>query len=552
LSEPEPHQRYAPAAIDLDWRPPAQRSAPAIEQDGRHHLVDPLDANVWVDTAEFPTAGRAPSTTGPLPATTGSLPFTTGSLPSTTGSLPAGGTRDITAVLPYPAAKSSKRTRALRAWMLAVPVDLMALLAPLLWTQGNWKGMIFTAVLTTSIFAIGGLYHGRRHLSILDELPSLCGRLLASAALVAIIAAWRHDSIGAITDFLRSIAISAVLVIVGRSMTRFAVLFARRRRWVEHNAIIVGGGPIAAELARLLRRYPDYGLRFVGFVDSQSASHAQQDLQPLIGSLDEIETLVAVTRSDVVIIADVNCPDSKLAEMARRPALMKRDLWVVPRLREFFSHNGIPDHIGAIPVTRTRRATLSGPRWAMKRTSDIIFAVVALVLLSPILLLCAIATRIEGGPGIFFRQQRVGRHGKLFDVIKFRSMRPTDETESNTNWNIARDPRIGPVGRIMRRTSLDELPQLWNILRGDMTVVGPRPERPFFVDQFSAEHPEYALRHRVPAGLTGLAQVSGLRGDTPISDRARFDNYYIENWSLWLDLKVILRTVGEVFSAGGR
>jgi lipopolysaccharide/colanic/teichoic acid biosynthesis glycosyltransferase len=166
--------------------------------------------------------------------------------------------------------------------------------------------------------------------------------------------------------------------------------------------------------------------------------------------------------------------------------------------------------------------------------------------------LCAIATFFDGGRGIFFRQERIGQGGKSFQVIKFRTMRPVDEHESQTNWSIAGDRRIGPIGRFMRRTSLDELPQLWNILRGDMTVVGPRPERPYFVEKFSAEHPDYAMRHRVPVGLTGLAQVSGLRGDTPISDRARFDNYYIENWSLWLDIKVLLRTIAEVFRGGGR
>ena len=131
-------------------------------------------------------------------------------------------------------------------------------------------------------------------------------------------------------------------------------------------------------------------------------------------------------------------------------------------------------------------------------------------------------------------------------------MHPVDETESATTWSVADDPRVGPVGRFIRRTSLDELPQLWNVLRGDMTIVGPRPERPYFAEKFTAEHPLYGNRHRVPAGLTGLAQVSGLRGDTPIADRARFDNYYIENWSLWLDIKVLLRTVAEVFRAGGR
>jgi lipopolysaccharide/colanic/teichoic acid biosynthesis glycosyltransferase len=131
-------------------------------------------------------------------------------------------------------------------------------------------------------------------------------------------------------------------------------------------------------------------------------------------------------------------------------------------------------------------------------------------------------------------------------------MRPATAAEGDTRWSIAQDDRVGRVGRVLRATSLDELPQLWNILRGEMTIVGPRPERPHFVERFSAEHPRYGHRHRVPAGLTGLAQVSGLRGDTPISDRARFDNFYIEHWSLWLDIKVVLRTIAEVFRGGGR
>jgi len=457
-----------------------------------------------------------------------------------------------TVVLPYVGSSTSQRTRSFRAWMVTVPVDLMALVTPLLFTTQYWKGTLFTALLTVVIFAVGGLYRGRRHMSILDELPALSGRLLAGAAIVAIIAAERHESVEYVAGFMRGVALSSVLVLAGRAITRFAVVTARRRRWVEHGAIILGGGPIATELARLLRRYPQYGLRFVGFVDVASTPHETRDLMPLIGHLDDIEEMIKVTECDVLIVADINCPEEELLEVIRRPSAERCDLWVVPRLRTFFTHGGIADHIGAIPVTHMQRPDLTGARWAIKRTTDVILSGLALVVLSPLLILCAIATRIEGGPGIFFRQQRIGRYGVPFDVIKFRSMRPRDETESQTNWSVAADPRVGPIGRVMRRTSIDELPQLWNILRGDMTIVGPRPERPFFVEKFSAEHPGYAMRHRVPVGLTGLAQVSGLRGDTPISDRARFDNYYIENWSLWLDVKVVLRTVAEVFRGGGR
>ncbi|MDG4825200.1 sugar transferase [Asanoa sp. WMMD1127] len=457
-----------------------------------------------------------------------------------------------TVVLPYVGTPTSSRTRSLRVWMMSLPVDLLAYLAPLAYTQESWKGVVAGAVATVTLFALGGLYRGRRHISFLDELPTLCGRLLAAAAMVAIVGALRHDSVSAADKLLRTIAVSALLVIVGRLVTRQIAILARRRRWVEHSAIVLGGGPVAIEVARLLRRYPEYGLRFTGFVDVASTEHVLRDSMPLIGHLDDLETLIRLVECDVVLIADIDCTDATLLRIARLPAMLDCDLWMVPRLREFHSDGGIPDHIGAIPVVRVHRSSLSGPRWWVKRASDIVAASIALVVLGPVMLLCALAVLIEGGPGIFFRQQRIGRYGKPFHLVKFRSMRPSTATEAQTTWSIADDPRVGPVGRFLRRTSLDELPQLWNILRGDMTIVGPRPERPFFVDQFSADYPDYAMRHRVPVGLTGLAQVSGLRGDTPISDRARFDNYYIENWSLWLDVKVVIRTLSEVFRARGR
>jgi exopolysaccharide biosynthesis polyprenyl glycosylphosphotransferase len=459
---------------------------------------------------------------------------------------------DATVVIPYVGTHLGRRTRPLRAWMLTLPADLAAMLSPMLLSTANWKGLIFTAVTATAFFAAGGLYRGRRHISFLDELPSVLGRFLAAAAVAALIAAVRHDSVEYIDAFLRSVAVAAGVVVLGRAVSRKAVLSARTKRWVEHGAIIVGTGPVAAELARLLRRYPQYGLRFTGFVGDEVYSGMAGRPAHWIGGLDDLDDLIRATEADVLIIADVDCPETRLQEIVRRPFAMACDLWVVPRLHTFHTHAGLPDHIGAIPVAQLRRPTLAGPKWALKRASDILLAVTGLLLVSPILAFCALAVRIEGGPGILFRQERIGRFGRQFEVIKFRSMRPDSPNESMTTWSVAHDPRVGPVGRFMRRTSLDELPQLWNVLRGDMTIVGPRPERPFFVEQFSLEHADYAMRHRVPVGLTGLAQVSGLRGDTPISDRARFDNYYIENWSLWLDVKVVLRTIAEVVRGGGR
>jgi exopolysaccharide biosynthesis polyprenyl glycosylphosphotransferase len=450
-----------------------------------------------------------------------------------------------------PTVARSRRTRWLRAWMVAVPADALAPLGALLLTTDHWKGVLAFAALTVASFFSGGLYRARRHVSFLDEVPSLCYRLLAAAAVVAIVAALRHDSVTYVGSLLQVVALSSVLVLVGRATTRALVRFARRRRWVEQGAIVVGAGPVAIELGRLLRRYPQYGLRFVGFVDVDPLRGIAATL-PVIGTLDQLPDVMEATGAAVVIIADIECPEAKLLEIARLPVVIAADLWVVPRMRELQSQGGIPDHIGAVPVVQIQHTALTGRAWIVKRTFDIVFATVALILVSPVLLACALAVFLEGGRGIFFRQQRIGRHGRPFDLFKFRSMRPVDDNESQTNWSIANDRRVGPVGRFLRRTSLDELPQLWNILRGDMTVVGPRPERPYFVDRFSADDPSYAMRHRAPVGLTGLAQVSGLRGDTPISDRARFDNYYIENWSLWLDIKVLIRTCTEVLRGGGR
>jgi exopolysaccharide biosynthesis polyprenyl glycosylphosphotransferase len=298
-------------------------------------------------------------------------------------------------------------------------------------------------------------------------------------------------------------------------------------------------------------------LSFAGFVDVRGDPPEQPEYPPLVGYLDELEAMVALADWDVLIFADVDCSEARLLDVARLPAMRRCDMWIVPRLRQGYTPGAIPDHIGAIPVVRVRWPGMSRAQRQIKRRFDIAFATLALVLCSPVLLLATLATRLDGGPGVFFHQQRIGYRGRPFRLVKFRTLRPDDDANSNDansqiRWSIADDPRIGPVGRFLRRTSLDEIPQLWNILRGDMTVVGPRPERPHFVDQFSADYPDYALRHRMPVGLTGLAQVSGLRGDTSISDRARYDNYYIENWSLWLDVKVLLRTIAEVLRGRGR
>jgi exopolysaccharide biosynthesis polyprenyl glycosylphosphotransferase len=226
---------------------------------------------------------------------------------------------------------------------------------------------------------------------------------------------------------------------------------------------------------------------------------------------------------------------------------------VVPRLMDAIGGGAWIDHLGGVPLIVLARIDPRGWQFALKHALDRTAAGVGLVLISPVFIGLALLVKVSSPGPILFRQQRIGRDGKIFDCLKFRTMRPLDPADAEFHvqtgtapGGVEGDDRRTRIGKIMRKTSLDELPQLLNVLRGDMSVVGPRPERPEFVELFEMQVRRYGERHRVKAGITGWSQVHGLRGQTSIADRAEFDNYYIENWSLHLDLKILLLTVVAV------
>jgi exopolysaccharide biosynthesis polyprenyl glycosylphosphotransferase len=272
---------------------------------------------------------------------------------------------------------------------------------------------------------------------------------------------------------------------------------------------------------------------------------------PYLGEIADLADAVLTNAIQIVIVAFSSGREVEQVEVLRACDRLAVDIFVVPRLFEVHTVGRDMDSVWGIPLARLNRGAFRSFSWKLKRLMDVVVAGVAVLLLAPALLACAVAARWETG-GYFFRQTRVGLDGRRFEMLKFQSMKPVDDADAHRNWSIGSDPRVGPVGRFMRRLSLDELPQLFNVLRGDMTLVGPRPERTYFVELLAGQFPRYMARHRVPAGLTGWAQVNGLRGDTSIHDRVRFDNYYIENWSLWLDVQILLRTLVQVFQAGGR
>lgn len=431
-----------------------------------------------------------------------------------------------------------------RSWMVVPFVDFAMMMAPLAWRPPQPTSLLTMAVLATLLLNGGGRYVARLHLSVLDELPFIVTRLLTAMAAVSAVILFLHQKTQ-VSHFVETALHAAVLVIVGRVIVTRFIGLGRRSGLAKHRTLLIGGGPLAMELARILAQHREYGLDVVGFVDDGGHCPASEYV-PRLGRLVDLDVAVLTTGADTLLVTDGSFKERALMDAVRSQACQGAALLVVPRLHHFHTLTGMADHIGSIPIMRIRKPNLHGPARLIKRTFDIAVAVAAMIILLPVFALATLAVRIEGGSGVIFRQVRVGRDGKHFELLKFRTMRPANEDESATLWCVAADDRVGPVGRFLRCTSIDELPQLWNILRGDMTLVGPRPERPHFVEQFSTQFDRYAHRHRVQTGLTGFAQVSGLRGDTSIADRARYDNFYIENWSLWLDIKIILRTFREI------
>jgi len=313
---------------------------------------------------------------------------------------------------------------------------------------------------------------------------------------------------------------------------------------------LVGSSAEGLALARALPRAGVIPHEFIGIFRESSDPAAPEGVADL-GPCGQVGEVARRARLDRILIA---LPPSREELLERIAGLCREedlDFDIVPSIGFPFRGGIQVEEIAGLPVVRGRKIPLAGWGGVLKRTMDIALSGTLLLLLWPLLLACSLAIRIDSPGPVLYRQERMGRDRRVFHILKFRSMRMGAETESGPVWAEDEDPRRTRVGRFIRTWSLDELPQLWNVFRGDMSLVGPRPERPHFVSRFQAEVPDYYGRHRVKSGLTGWAQVNGLRGNVPIEERTRYDLYYMENWSLWLDLRILLMTVRAVFTQRG-
>jgi exopolysaccharide biosynthesis polyprenyl glycosylphosphotransferase len=404
---------------------------------------------------------------------------------------------------------------------------------------------IFAATVVIA-FALNRLYIPRRGFSRVDLLYSVMlgtsiGFFIALAVTALLYRSLELPRLMIVYWWLCAMA----LTWFGRVILDFAIRFLRARGLDSARVIIVGGGEPARIISSKIEHAPELGYRVVGFLASPGVDQSS-DL-PVLGPIQDMVRIIRDQRATELIVAEPALSHQEVLEIVTNCARERINIKVFPDILQIMSTEVTTSDLSGLPMLQVRDIGLRGWNLALKRAMDLMVSGVILVLTSPLMLVLALLVKLTSGQGpVFYAQERVGLDGKPFQLIKFRSMR--QDAEDSTGPVMARpdDERRTAVGRFIRRWSLDELPQLINVLVGEMSLVGPRPERPVFVEQFSRIIPRYAERHNEKAGMTGWAQVNGLRGQTSIEERTKYDVFYTENWSLAFDIKILLKTIRAV------
>jgi exopolysaccharide biosynthesis polyprenyl glycosylphosphotransferase len=399
-----------------------------------------------------------------------------------------------------------------------------------------------------SIFALG-LYRRRLILRFTRTLRVLASLAMATGALALLSAALARVPLD-VLFWVRAWFVAAFALSVSRLLIAQGELALRRRGHASEPTVVLGAGRVATLIVERLLAQPGYGLRPVALLgDDVGLRHRERELVPRLGDLDALERVVEETGATHVIVAFGNAEAVWLAATMRRCRTLGLRVAVVPRLYDAFCDRVDYEVIGGLPLLALRPVHPRGWQFAIKHGFDRLAAAILLLLLSPLLVVLALLVRLTSPGPALFRQDRVGRDGVTFEIFKFRTM-TTSQVAGAFEPRVGKAPggveghdRRTAVGRWLRRFSLDELPQLLNVLRGEMSLIGPRPERPEFVDLFAVQLHRYSERHACKPGMTGWAQVHGLRGQTSLVDRIELDNYYIDHWSVLLDLRILALTV---------
>ena len=415
----------------------------------------------------------------------------------------------------------------------------------------------FLAVLVPIAYHMQGLYRLRRGRSRVDDffavfVGSILAGILGLVALLYYQAYYVTDpaNFHEPSRLLLPLFLTAnVLLTYG---SREVVRELLERRWKAgiglKRVLIAGAGDLGRMVADKVLQHRELGFQVVGFVDDRAAGdHIGYRGLPLLGTLADADEIIKTEKIDHVYVALPLEEHVKMLGVVEATNREGVDVHVVPDLLQFIALRARLENLDGVPIISLNDVPLRGFNSLLKRMIDIAISGLALIGLSvPFFVIALLIKRGSRGP-VFYTQERMGLDGKAFHVYKFRSMYVGAEDDTGPIWARDDDPRCTPVGKWLRKLDLDELPQLWNVFRGDMSIVGPRPERPYFVEQFKHRIPQYMLRHKVKAGITGWAQVNGWRGNTSLEKRIEYDLYYIENWSVGLDLKIMWLTVVRGF-----
>ncbi len=342
--------------------------------------------------------------------------------------------------------------------------------------------------------------------------------------------------------------LSSAGLIVIRLLFRESLRFARRRGYNLRHIVILGTDRLGQTLREEIGRHPELGLNIIGFLTTNQYEVGQQlDGIEVLGHIDQVQETVRTHSIDQVMIALPLEAMPALEKILKQLSSEMVDIKILPDLYQHVIMQGSVEEFEGLPVVTLSGSPMYGWNQVVKRALDLAVSIPMLILCSPIFGLISLLVKATSPGPVFYVQERMGYDGCIIRMVKFRTMRVDAELETGEVWTAVNDPRCTSVGAILRRTSLDELPQLWNVLKGEMSLVGPRPERPVFVEEFRQQFPRYMLRHRVKAGMTGWAQVKGWRGNTSLEKRLEHDLYYIQHWSLFLDLKILCLTLWRGF-----
>lgn len=428
----------------------------------------------------------------------------------------------------------------LLAYQLRVKTDIIPANTNVMLKDYLWSGVYLLPVWLV-FFALAGLYNVGRQRNLPNKLYKIF--ISSSAAILLLIV---YIFLGKVSFFSRLIlvytwALSISLVFIGRVVIDQIRTQLFRYDIGVRRTICIGANEVTQKIIAVSNQRISLGMKVIGVLNGQT-NH--EDGLKIIGETKDLEKIIKSRQVDEVILTDMSIPESQINQLVLICADNNVDFKFIPNT--FFlitSHVDIKELVG-MPMMEIRSTPLDGWGRIVKRIFDVVVAVIGLILSSPLSLVAIIGTKLTSQGPIIYSHQRVGRDGKIFYLYKFRSMYFDKCDFSNgKHWTKEGDPRITSWGKVLRKTNIDEIPQFLNVLKGDMSFVGPRPEQPAFVEKFQKEIPEYFRRHRVKSGLTGWAQANGLKGDTSIQERVRYDIFYIENWSMWFDLKIIIKTV---------